>query len=314
MSVFKESDLILEKASKLLINSGVICVMAETVYGLLGNAEDPVAIRRIFKIKERPFLNPLIVHVNSIEMAKELAFFSSDAKKIVKEFWPGPLTLILKKKKSNICSHVTAGLDTIAVRFPDSDIFKKIISRVNKPIAAPSANKSGYASSTKPIHVSSYFKNELDLIIDSGQSKYGIESTVINLSSEPYKILREGVINKGLLEGILNKKIKKNLKKGEILSPGQLAKHYSTKTPIRMNAKKPMKNEAFLGFGKVLSYNKENLNLSKNSNLSEAAFNLFDYLIKLDNLKKKKIAISPIPNRGLGKVINDKLKRASKYE
>ncbi len=313
MCVFKESEKVLDRAAKILLEGKVISAMTETVYGLLGNAEDPRAIKAIYEFKKRPIFNPLIVHVNSIKMAKRIACFTKDAEKLSNSLWPGPLTLILKKKKSNICSTVTANLETIAIRFADSKIFSKIISKINKPIAAPSANISGFVSSTKPSHVKKYFKNKIDLIIDSGQSRYGIESTVINLTTCPYQILRLGIIEKKIIKDLLGKDIIEITKQNsKISSPGQLLKHYSTNTPIRMNAKKKLKGEAFLGFGEKQNEEKINLNLSKDSNLNEAAFNLFDYLIKLDKLNMRKIAISPIPDIGLGRVINDKLKRASK--
>ena len=314
MCILKESKKATNKAAKILLNGKIICAMTETVYGLLGNAEDPKAIQKIYKIKQRPIQNPLIVHVNSIIMAKKIAVFTRDASKLASKFWPGPLTLILKKKKSNICPAVTANLKTIAIRFADSKIFFDIITKINKPIAAPSANKSGFVSATRASHVREYFKSKIDLIIDSGQSRFGVESTVINLSSSPYRIIRPGIIQKTKIQKILKKRIyDQNLKNKTIISPGQLTKHYSTNTPIRMNAKKQLKGEAFLSFGKSRSIKHDNLNLSSNGNLEEAAHNLFDYLIQLDKLNKTKIAVSPIPNKGLGKVINDKLKRACKY-
>ena len=245
---------------------------------------------------------------------KKIAVFTGDASKLASKFWPGPLTLILKKKKSNVCPNVTANLKTIAIRFPDSKIFFDIITKIKKPIAAPSANRSGFVSATRTSHVKQYFKHKIDLIIDSGQSKFGLESTVINLSSSPYRILRPGVIQKATIQKILNKRVyDHDLRNKIIISPGQFTKHYSTNTPIRMNAKKQLKGEAFLSFGKNKSIRHDNLNLSTKGNLEEAAHNLFDYLIQLDKLNKTTIAVSPIPNEGLGKVINDKLKRACRY-
>lgn len=311
MCVLKESKKTLNKAAKILLNGKIVCAMTETVYGLLGNAEDPKAIQKIYEIKQRPIQNPLIVHVNSIAMAKKIAVFTEDASKLASRFWPGPLTLILKKKKSNICPAVTANLKTIAIRFADSKIFFDIITKIKKPIAAPSANKSGFVSATRTSHVKQYFKYKIDLIIDSGQSKFGVESTVINLSSSPYRILRPGIIQKEKIQKILNKRVyDHDFKNKKIISPGQFTKHYSTNTPIRMNAKKQLKGEAFLSFGENKSFGHDNLNLSSEGNLEEAAHNLFDYLIQLDKLNKITIAVSPIPNEGLGKVINDKLKRA----
>ena len=287
--------------------------MTETVYGLLADAKNSVAVKKIYSLKNRPKNNPLIIHVNSLEMAKKIAIFDNDAENLVKNFWPGPLTVILKKKNpSAVCSESTADLETVAIRMPDSKIFQKIISQINKPIAAPSANISSFVSSTKASHVCDCFGDKIDLVIDSGQSKYGLESTILNMEKKPFEILRLGIINQEDIQKVSGTKINQQIIYSEkVKAPGQFKKHYSPKTPIRLNVIKPRLDEAFLAFGKVEFKNSDNsLNLSDTGNLDEAAFNLFDYLRKLDKLKKSKIAISHIPNTGLGKVINERLKRA----
>ena len=314
----KESKKVIELAVNILKKGGIVSIMAETVYGLAVDSNNSQAIETLFKLKKRPKYNPLIIHVNTIEMAEKISYFNYDAKKIASKFWPGPLTIILEKKNTKGLSELaTAGLRTIALRMPDSKVFLEVITKLNKPIAAPSANESGYISSTNGMHVQDSFGDKVDLIIDSGKSKHGLESTIINLTSKPYKIERLGIISKEEIIKKTNFKINENTDdlSTKIISPGQLKKHYSPKTPIRLNAKKPLINEAYLSFGKnKITDNSSSLNLSPNGDLIEAAFNLFDFLRKLDKLNKTRIAISSIPNVGIGKTINERLKRASQYE
>ena len=318
MNKKKESKNSIQLATNILKKGGIVSIMAETVYGLAVDSSNSNAIKTLFKLKKRPKYNPLIIHVNTIEMAENLSFFTNDAKKLADEFWPGPLTIILKKKNTKIISNnATAGLKTIAIRMPNSKVFLEIIKKLNRPLAAPSANESGYISSTNGFHVSDSFGDKVDLIIDSGKSKHGLESTIINLTSEPYKIERLGVISKNKIKKRTKFKIieNKEINSKKIVSPGQLKKHYSPKTPIRLNAKKPLKDEAYLSFGKNdLAGSSPSLNLSPSANLEEAAFNLFDFLRKLDKLNKNRIAITSIPNKGIGKTINERLRRASHHE
>ena len=313
MRIEKETQLAINLASNFLKQGKLVSIMTETVYGLLADAKNSFAVKKIYRLKNRPTNNPLIIHVNSLEMAKKIAIFSDDAENLVKKFWPGPLTVILKKRTpQSVCSESTANLDTIAIRMPDSKIFQKIISKINKPIAAPSANVSGFISSTKASHVCDCFGDKIDLVIDSGQSKYGLESTILNMEKKPFEILRLGIIDQKDIQKVTSIKINQKILYSEkINAPGQLKKHYSPKTPVRLNVVKPKFDEAFLAFGKLKFKNNDNsLNLSYTGNLNEAAFNLFDYLRKLDKLKKRKIAVSRIPSKGLGKVINERLRRA----
>ena len=309
----RESPKIIELAVKLLKSGDLVSIKTETVYGLGGCAFNSNAIRKIYKIKERPFNNPLIIHVNSLEMASEIAELNEDAIKISKCFWPGPLTIILPLKNNNkISEKALSGLGTIAIRIPDSKVFLKIIKKVNEPIAAPSANLSGYISSTKSYHVHQSFGKRIKLIIDSGQSQYGLESSIINLTKKPYEFERIGIIDQETIYNLSKISIREKTFSTKIVAPGQLLRHYSPTTPVRLNAETHNKEEAFLAFGKkFFNLNKYSLNLSPSGNLKEAAFNLFDYLIKLDGLNKTTIAISPIPNYGIGKVINEKLERAA---
>ncbi len=312
-----ESNSSFKEAVSLLRDEKLVALKTETVYGVACDPSSVLAIKKIYEIKKRPKYNPLIIHVNSIQLAEKIAFINEDSRLIMKEFWPGPLTLILPKKK-NLLIHdfAVSGLETIAVRHPESTFFNKIIRELKKPLAAPSANESGYISPTDAEHVFDSFGNKVDLVINSGRAKYGLESTILDMTSEPYEIKRFGVIDSNLIKNKLGKKIKIfNPKNNKILkpnSPGQMFKHYAPKTPLKINTKRPNENDAFLNFGsKIITLHKPTLNLSESSNLKEAAFNLFFFLRKLDKYNKKRIVVAPIPNDGIGKTINERLLRAS---
>ena len=316
-NLIKESNYAINKAAQILNKGGLVSVKAETVYGLACDPSNHEAISKLYNLKNRPSSNPLIIHVNSLDMLEDIAEDSKTTLSIINFFWPGPLTLILPRKKNNkVLNLAVAGLNTVAVRMPASEIFLKIINKFGKPLAAPSANQSGYISSTKASHVIESFGKNIELVIDSGQSKYGLESTIIDLSSEKVVIRRLGVIDKQLLEKKLEIKVYENYKpkNKKPNSPGQSFKHYSPNTPIKLNVKFPEENDAFLGFGSIKINHKPSLNLSENGDLMEAAFNLFNFLRKLDKLKKKKISIYPIPKKGIGKVINERLNRAKVNE
>lgn len=300
------------RATKILKKGGLIGFPTETVYGLGADALNNKAVLKIFSLKKRPKFNPLICHFNNIKQIKKNAILSKKALKIAKEFWPGPLTLILKKRhNTKISNLVSAGLNTIACRIPSNLIALKILNEFNGIIAAPSANLSSKLSSTTAKHVKKNFGKKIYLI-DGGNTKYGIESTIIDLSNKIPSILRPGIIHKKDIIKILPNIIYKKKNKENIKSPGQLKKHYSPNIPIRINIKKVKNNEVLLNFGKNNLKSKiKELNLSKKSNLEEAAKNLFNYLHILDNKKYDAIAIAPIKNKGIGIAINDKLKRAS---
>ena len=314
-NIFKETSEAKNLACDFLMKGEIVAIKAETVYGLVCDAGNQKSISKIYQIKKRPDFNPLIIHVNSQEMAEKIAFFNDDAIKLVKKYWPGPLTLILPKKKTKLIhDKATAGLRTVAVRMPKSKIFLEIISLIQKPVAAPSANKSGYITSTNAAHVKESFGDNLKIIIDSGKSTLGLESTIIDMTKKPYLIRRLGVIIKedilntlGIDTILFNSSISSNRPN----SPGQLSKHYSPKTPLILNITKPKKDEAFLAFGKQLNEHDFMLNLSVDGNLKEAAHNLYDYLRRLDKMKKKRIVVSPVPYQGIGEAINERLNRAS---
>ena len=315
MNIFKETDETINKAKSYLLNGDVISIKSETVYGLVGDASNQFAIEKIYKLKKRPSQNPLIIHVNSVQMAMQYAIFNPEAERVAKKFWPGPLTLILPLKRSTkIKNTAVANLNTIAIRVPESKIFLKLIDLTSRPLAAPSANLSGYISSTKAEHVFQCFKNNIKMIVDSGRSFYGLESTILDMTENPFQIKRLGVINKNQLNKICKPIISAPnnvLLNSKPNAPGQFYKHYSPKTPLYLNITNPNPEDAVLAFGENNSTNSNTLNLSNSGSLVEAAQNLYDFLRKLDKLNSKRIVVHPIPIKEIGITINERLNRAA---
>ena len=316
-NLLAESDDAVEIATSYLLDQKLVAIKTETVYGVSCDPSNPSAIKKLYRLKKRPENNPLIIHVNSINLAEKVCSVRSDAKLIMKKFWPGPLTLILPQKKNSLVHEsALSNLDTIAVRYPRSRIMSKILKKLGRPIAAPSANISGRVSATDATHVLDSFGKNIDLIIDSGRCDFGLESTILDMTSSQYIIRRMGMIDHQKISDILGKKIicneKNCINSDSPNSPGQLLKHYSPSTPLKINIINPKLDDAFLNFGSQIILNHEpTLNLSKSSDLNEAAYNLFFFLRKLDKLKKKRIVVAPIPNIGIGKTINERLRRAS---
>ena len=313
----RESEDTIKIATDHLLSEKLVAIKTETVYGISCDPGSHSAIKKLYKLKKRPKNNPLIIHVDSINLTEKICIISKDAKLIMKNFWPGPLTLILQKKKSILIhENALANLETIAVRHPRSDVMNKILKKIKRPLAAPSANISGEVSATDAIHVIESFGKKIDLVIDSGRCDFGLESTILDMTTHPYIIRRMGVIDHLTISEVLGKKIICNEKDCLSLdkpnSPGQLIKHYSPLTPLKINIINPKLGDAFLNFGnKIINNHTPSLNLSKSSNLDEAAYNLFHFLRKLDKLNKKRIVVAPIPNIGIGKTINERLRRAS---
>ena len=302
----------LKLAVKFLNEGNLVSFPTETVYGLGGDATNNLSIAKIYETKNRPKFNPLIIHFSSFDQIRENCEINNDVKKLSDLFWPGPMTIILKKKKeTKICKLASAGLDTIGVRIPNNKTALELIRLFKKPLAAPSANTSTSLSPTEANHVYEYFKNDknLSIILDDGSTKIGLESTILRLVNDDIQILRHGGISTEIIkENFPNKKVNDNKKSfKKVIAPGMLAKHYSPTVPLRINAKKAKKNELLIGFGP----NYQSPNLSSKGDLTEAASNLFSFLAKYQK-KYSKIAIAPIPNKGIGKAINDRIKRASK--
>lgn len=315
----------IEEAAEVLKRGGLVAMPTETVYGLAANAFDGAAVARVFEAKGRPEINPLIVHVSSIEQAMELAVFNSRAEDVAHAFWPGPLTLVLPRRKdSKIAELAMAGLDTIALRMPAHKMALGLIKSCGFPLVAPSANKSGTLSPTTPAHVADSLGKAVDMILAAGSCEIGVESTVLDLSGDVPVILRPGSILAEEISDIIDEKVGYDTAaKAAPSSPGQLLKHYKPDTPLRLNAIDLEPGEALLAFGsdKFMGIKgggaakdlpeKMKRNLSAESDLNEAAANLFAMLKELDKAGAKCIAVMAIPDEGLGIAINDRLRRAA---
>jgi len=303
----------IKKAQKLLNKSECVAIPTETVYGLAGNAYSDKACKKIYKIKKRPNNNPLIVHYLNNQILKKDCNFNNDFLKLYKTFCPGPITFILDLKKNSKISRIaTNKKNSLAVRFPKHPVTRNLLRKLDFPLAAPSANPSSKVSAVSSNDVKDDFGKKVKYILDGGKSSIGVESTIIDIRNKP-KILRLGGLEVSTIKKILKKRIIMNNNPSKVSSPGQLKIHYSPGIPIRLNVKKVNKEEAYLSI-KKMKQNKSNFYyLSKNGNLKEAAKNLYSTLRKIKKKRYKSIAVSKIPDKGLGKTINDRLKRASKF-
>ncbi len=310
-NIYSPNKTNLRKAKKIIENNNVIGIPTETVYGLAGDAYSNKSVKKIFILKKRPKYNPLIIHYKDLKFLIKDVIINDSFLKLYKVLCPGPITFILKKKpNSKISSLATAKKNTVAIRFPKHKVARKLLSLLKTPLAAPSANISSKLSPTSSSDVFDEFKNKIKFILDGGNSKIGLESTIVDLTKNP-KILRPGSITANKISKILKKKIKikKNVKK--IRSPGQLKFHYSPGIPVKINTKKAGKNDAVIGLGNRFIVKRNHFNLSKNGNLNEAANNLYKTLRKIKNKGFKSIIVNKIPNIGIGIAINDRLKKAS---
>jgi L-threonylcarbamoyladenylate synthase len=313
-NIFPFTKKILIKTIKVLNKGNIAGLPTETVYGLGGNAYSKIAISKIFTLKRRPKFNPLIVHYYSINQVLDDVVINSNFKKLYKKFCPGPITFILKKKNySKIHSLASAKLKTVAIRFPRHKVIRSILKNINYPLAMPSANISSNVSPICAEDVYEDFKKKIKLIIDGGQSKIGIESTVIDLTNKP-RILRPGIIGYSKIEKILKLKIKKKNNNFKIKSPGMLGKHYSPGIPLVIDQTKPDNKSAFIYIGKKYNNKSRFFSLSKNSNLNEAASNLYRIFRLVKKKGFKKIQIGKIPFKGSGIAINDRIKRAASFK
>ena len=303
----------IKKAKKYLDKNCCVGVPTETVYGIAANAYVDSAVKKIFNLKKRPKNNPLIVHYLDIESLKRDCVINDNFIKLYNKFSPGPITYILKlKKESKISKNVTNKEKNLAVRFPKHKVFKELLKLLDYPLAAPSANITTKISAVQATDVREEFGNKIKYILDGGKCAIGIESTIINLVGKP-TILRLGGLDISKIQKTLGFKIKVNINPKIKTAPGQSDLHYSPGIPLKMNIKKPKSEEAFILIKKRKNKSKNYFYLSKKNNLNEAAKNLYSCLRKIKNKGYKSIAVEKIPNRGLGKVINDRLNRASKY-
>ena len=303
----------IKKAKQYLDKNHCIAVPTETVYGLAGNAYSDISVKKIFRLKKRPPNNPLIVHYSDINKLKIDCHINDNFIKLYKELSPGPITFILKlKKDSKISKLVTNNQKTLAVRFPKHPLFKKLLKNLSYPLAAPSANISTRLSSVQASDVIEEFGSKIRYVLDGGKCQIGIESTIINLLNKP-TILRFGGLDISKINKILKKKVLVKTNSKKKIAPGQFNLHYSPGIPLRTNVTKPKMNEAFVLIKKRKTRSKNYYYLSKKNNLQQSAKNLYTLLRKIKKDGYKFIAVEKIPNKGIGKTINDRLKRASRY-
>ncbi|MES2984911.1 MAG: L-threonylcarbamoyladenylate synthase [Pseudomonadota bacterium] len=309
----------MDKAVSLWGAGQLVALPTETVYGLGADACNGEAVARIYAVKSRPQFNPLIVHVSDEAMAERYAMWNDAAAMLACAFWPGPVTLVLKRRAgSPISELVSAGGDTIAIRMPAHPVAQRLIAAFDGGIAAPSANRSGRISPTTAQHVRDELGDAIPLIIDGGPCQIGLESTVVDVSGPRPLILRPGSITRAMMEatGLRLAADCENPPSAPgqpaLKSPGQLESHYAPSIPVRLNATDLRAGEALLAFGPgAPSGAAQTLNLSATGNLLEAAANLFAHLRALDDASHTAIAIMPIPTNGIGEAINDRLKRAA---
>ena len=303
----------IKKAKNLLNKRECVAIPTETVYGIAGNAYSDIACKKIFKIKKRPKNNPLIIHYYNQKNLLKDCNLNDNFMKLYKNLCPGPITFILDlKKRSKISRIATNKKKTLAVRFPKHPVTRQLLKRLNFPLAAPSANPSSRISAVCSTDIIDDFGKKIKFILEGGKSKIGVESTIIDVREKP-KILRLGGLEISKIEKILKKKIIISNNPSKISAPGQLRVHYSPGLPIRLNVRNSKNDEAYLLI-KKRKKNKSNFYfLSKKGDLVEAAKNLYSVLREIRKSKYKSIAVEQIPNKGLGKTINDRLIRASKF-
>jgi L-threonylcarbamoyladenylate synthase len=303
----------LDRAAALLRQGELVAFPTETVYGLGGDATSEAAVAAIFAAKERPQFNPLIVHVPDLAAAEKLASFDGRARSLARKFWPGPLTLVLKRAPDcPVALLACAGLDTLALRVPAHPLAQKLLREAGLPLAAPSANRSGHVSPTTAAHVMEELGGRIAALLDGGPCPIGIESTIIDLSGGEPMLLRPGGAGLEELEKILGP-IARAQAGAQPRAPGMLERHYAPSLPLRLNAAGVAKTEALIAFGpKPLPGAARYISLSPTGDLQEAASRLFAALRTLDNPAFSAIAVMPIPERGLGLAINDRLARAAR--
>lgn len=299
----------INKACKLLQAGKLVAFPTETVYGLGADATSDSAVAKIYAAKNRPDFNPLIVHVASVEQAKEFVDWNERAEILANAFFPDALSLVLPRKANcSLSLLVSAGLDCVAIRIPNHEIALELLRKSGLPLAAPSANRSGKISPTCASDVVAELGDKVSMVLDGGACKVGIESTIVDLTVPAATILRYGKITREELEKYIE--IADN-KETKIKASGMLTSHYAPNATMRLNVQEVRAGEALLAFDAPLSTNNYTLNLSETGNLEEAAANLFKMLRTLDASGANKIAVMEIPNIGLGIAINDRLNRAA---
>ncbi len=309
----KSADNPLGRAVRDLRAGKPVAIPTETVYGLAADATNGEAVARVFAMKGRPSFNPLICHVDGLVMAHEVGLIEPAALELANAFWPGPLTMVVPaRRESGLSELVTAGLGTVGLRCP-AGFARDIISALGRPLAAPSANRSGRISPTSAGHVAGEYEGEELLVIDGGPCPVGVESTIVKITGNTITLLRPGAVTAGEIEAVTG--ITPSLPQSDapIQAPGMLASHYAPDAAVRLNCTSCNDGDAWLGFGNLVAPQNAaiSINLSAESNLVEAAANLYGHLKKLDSGKAATICVAPIPMEGLGIAINDRLSRAA---
>lgn len=309
------------EAARCLREGGLVAFPTETVYGLGADATHPEAVARLYRAKGRPSFNPLIAHVPDLAAAERIALFNPLARRLAEAFWPGPLTLVLPKAPGcAVAELATAGLDTVAVRIPAHPLAQAVLRALGRPVAAPSANRSGHVSPTTAAHVAGDLSGRIDLIVDGGPVAVGIESTIVGCVGEPV-LLRPGGLPRAAMERLIGRPLARvaatalDTAAERPAAPGMLASHYAPRAAVRLDATAVTPGEALLAFGPAPIAGSERaaimLNLSERGSLTEAAANLFGHLRALDAARPRAIAVMPVPHDDLGEAINDRLRRAA---
>jgi len=303
----------ISRAASLLRGGRLVAFPTETVYGLGADATSDTAVAGIFAAKDRPRFNPLIVHVPGLAEAEEIGRFDDRSRGVARHFWPGPLTLVLRRRENGGVSLLAcAGLDTVAIRVPAHPVAHALLRETGRPLAAPSANRSGQVSPTEAAHVAVELGDRVALILDGGKCAVGLESTVLDLSGKSPVLLRPGGVTLEKLTEVLGLITLAAGDPDAPRAPGQLASHYAPRLPLRTNAVVAQPGEALLAFGpRSIQGFAAMLNLSPSGDVVEAAANLFAMLRRLDHAEFTGIAVMPIPDDGLGRAINDRLRRAA---
>jgi L-threonylcarbamoyladenylate synthase len=292
------------RAARILESGGLVAVPTETVYGLAARADSAEAVAGIYRAKGRPDFNPLIVHVRDVEQARRYAELGEQAADLAQREWPGPLTLVLPKREGAVLAPaVTAGLPTVALRAPRHPVMRALLERIGFPLAAPSANRSGFISPTSAAHVLTSLDGRIDLVLDGGPTEAGLESTIVALRADgTWEELRPGPVSLASAAGAPGA-----ADAARIEAPGQLASHYAPGKPVRLDVTKPDPDEFFIGLGTTSG----DCNLAPTGNLEEAAARLYDCLHLAAASPRPRIAIAPVPHKGIGRAINDRLRRAA---
>jgi L-threonylcarbamoyladenylate synthase len=317
MNAVKANNESIQQAAEIIMHGGLVAFPTETVYGLGANGLDPIAVAKIFEVKKRPAFNPLILHISDKSWLKKYSTIKNEkVDALIHKFWPGPLTLVLPKTEI-VPEIVTAGNPTVAIRMPNHEVALRLIDACGEPIAAPSANKFGHLSPTEAAHVSKYLGDKVDMILDGGKCSVGVESTIIEFYDNEFYLLRPGGLSKEEIEKEIGALKHGIINPNKPNAPGQLAFHYSPMTPLKLFNTKLLDQNKKIGVI-FFSDNKNDFPfssvkiLSPSGNLREAAANLFSFLHELEKEHLDLILVEEVEEKGLGRAIMDRLKKAAK--